>query len=160
MIWIVLPIALFLVLIPIFIVWPFCDKYLEHSRRENDNVPVVSISYKSFLDMYETNPNRWRLRPYGTIENDFYSLAKDEIWSDGLTPLFYRDDTQIEEWMSDHYTGYTQVVFSIWDFAKYRHWFKKRNKAIEKDIILNQIKDNNKALENMIAQHHKDTLGG
>ena len=142
--------------VAVFVIWPFCDKYREHSRRENDNVPIVRISYESFLSMYKTNPNRWRVRPCGDMENDFYALAKDEIWHDKQVKLFYRDDTEIQEWMSDHYTGFTQVVFSVWDFAKYRHWFKERNRTIEKNIILEQIKNNNKALENMIAQHSKD----
>jgi hypothetical protein len=140
----------------VFIIWPFCDKYRVHSQREADNIPMVKISYKSFLNMYKTNPNRWRVRPCGNMKDDFYSLAKDETWYDRQSQLFYRDDTYIEEWMSNRYAGFTQVVFSVWDFAKYRHWLKKRNKAIKKNIILNQIIDSNKALENMIAQHSKD----
>ena len=141
----------------VFVIWPFCDKYREHSRRENDNVPIVKISYKSFLNMYKTNPNRWRVRPCGTMRDDFYSLAReDEIWHDRQTQLFYRDDTEVQEWMSDHYTGFTQIIFSVWDFVKYRHWFKERNKTIQKNIILDQIRENNKALENIIAQHSKD----
>ena len=144
----------------VFVIWPFCDKYKEHRRRENDNVPVVKISYEHFLTMYGTNPRRWRIRPCGTMENDFYALARDDVWDDRQTQLFYRDDTQIQEWMSDHYTGFTQVVFSIWDFVKYRRWFKNRNKEIQKSIILNQIKESNKALEDMIAQHCKDKFNG
>ena len=107
--------------------------------------------------MYKTNPNRWRVRPCGTMRDDFYSLAReDEIWHDRQTQLFYRDDTEVQEWMSDHYTGFTQIIFSVWDFVKYRHWFKERNKTIQKNIILDQIRENNKALENIIAQHSKD----
>ena len=139
----------------VFVIWPFCDKYREHSRRENDNVPIVRISYESFLNMYKTNPNRWRVCPCGTMKDEFYSLARNEIWNERVQ-LFYRDDTEVEGWMSDHYTGFTQIVFSVWNFIKYRYWIRERNKTIQKNIILEQIRNNNKALENMIAQHSKD----
>ena len=140
----------------VFVIWPFYDKYKEHSRKENDNVPVVKISYKTFLDMYETNPRRWRIRPCGTMENDFYALVKDDIWDDKQVQLFYRDDTQIQEWMSEYYTGFTQIIFSIWDFARYRYWFKQCNKTITMNRIIKNSIANQEAKKRLLDLYEKD----